>query len=160
MYTLPQLIEEDLRTLDGALRELVQKSESSAALLIDKGGFLITQQGHTDAFDGTTVAALGAGSFCANKEIANLIGEEGFASVYQQGDKQSLLVVNVDECCLLCVIFKSQTGVGAVKYYATDAVKEIAAQIARAALRNPDAGLDLSVLNLADTDDIFRRKTA
>ncbi|HEY6168962.1 MAG TPA: roadblock/LC7 domain-containing protein [Verrucomicrobiae bacterium] len=160
MYTLPQLIEEDLHTLDGAMRELVQKSESTAALLIDKGGFLITQQGSTDSFDGTTVAALGAGSFCANKEIANLIGEEGFASVYQQGDKQSLLVVNVDEHCLLCVIFKSQTGVGAVKYYASDAVKEIAAQLKRAGERSPGAGFDLSVLNIADTDEIFRSKTA
>ena len=160
MFTLPQLIEEDLRVLDGALRDLVTQSEATAALLIDKGGFLITQQGRTDDFDGTTVAALSAGAFCANKEIANLISEEGFSSVYQQGDKQSLLVVNVDEHCLICVIFPCKTGVGAVKYYAADAVKRIATQLKKASERSPGSGFDLSVLNMAETDEIFRRKVS
>jgi predicted regulator of Ras-like GTPase activity (Roadblock/LC7/MglB family) len=160
MFTLPQLIEEDLRVLDGALRDLVHKSEATAALLIDKGGFLITQQGNDDTFDGTTVAALSAGAFCANKEIANLIGEEGFSAVYQQGDKQSLLVVNVDDYSLVCVLFPCKTGVGAVKYYATDAVKLIAAQHLAAAQRSPEGGIDLSVLNLAETSQIFRTKQA
>lgn len=160
MFTLPQLIEEDVRVLDGALRELVQKSESTAALLIDKGGFLITQQGNADDFDGMTVAALAAGAFCANKEIANLIGESDFSSVYQQGEKHSLLVNNVDEHCLLVIVFTARTGVGAVKYYATDAVKAVAAQLKRAGQRNPDRGLDLSVMNIAETDQIFRAKSA
>lgn len=158
MFTLPQLIEEDMRVLDGALRDLITRSEASAALLIDKGGFLITQLGADDSLDTTTVAALSAGAFCANKEIASLIGEEGFASVYQQGGKQSLLVANVDDYSLLCVLFKSATGVGAVKYYAGDTVKQIATQLQKATERNPDSGLDLSVLNVADTEDIFRRK--
>jgi predicted regulator of Ras-like GTPase activity (Roadblock/LC7/MglB family) len=160
MFTLPQLIEEDMRVLDGALRDLVTQSESTAALLIDKGGFLITQQGRADDFDGTTVAALAAGSFCANKEIANLIGEEGFSSIYQQGDKLSLLVSNVDEHCLVVVVFGVKTGVGAVKYYAADTVKKVADQLQKAGRRNPNQGLDLSVLNVADTDEVFRRKVS
>jgi predicted regulator of Ras-like GTPase activity (Roadblock/LC7/MglB family) len=158
MFTLPQLLEEDVKFLDGTLRDLLTKSEASSALLIDKGGFLVAEQGQNGSFDSTTVAALSAGAFCANKEIANLIGEEGFSTVYQQGDKLNVLVCNVDEHCLLVVLFGNKTGVGAVKYYATDTVKLIAAQMVRASERNPDAGLDLSVLNMADTSAVFQRR--
>jgi predicted regulator of Ras-like GTPase activity (Roadblock/LC7/MglB family) len=158
MFTLPQLLEEDVKFLDRTLRDLLTKSEASSALLIDKGGFLVAEYGETSSFDSTTVAALSAGAFCANKEIATLIGEEGFSTVYQQGDKLNVLVCNVDEHCLLVVLFGTKTGVGAVKYYATDTVKLIAAQMVRAGERNPDTGLDLSVLNLADTSGVFQRR--
>jgi hypothetical protein len=64
----------------------------------------------------------------------------------------------VDEHCLLVVIFKAQVGVGVVKYYAVTTVKRIARQIAIAKKRAPGVGLDLSVLNVADTQDFFRKK--
>ena len=44
MATLPQLIEDDIRQLDGLLREFMASTEAIATLIIDKGGFLITQQ--------------------------------------------------------------------------------------------------------------------
>ena len=58
MPTLPQLIEEDIRELDRAMQELLVKCEGSAALIIDKGGFLITQVGESRNFDTTTMAAV------------------------------------------------------------------------------------------------------
>ena len=45
MCTLPQLIEEDIQVLDSSMQDLLLKCEGSAALIIDKGGFLITQMG-------------------------------------------------------------------------------------------------------------------
>ncbi|MBI3881211.1 MAG: roadblock/LC7 domain-containing protein [Verrucomicrobia bacterium] len=159
MFTLPQLLEEDVTEINAALRDLVSKSESLNALVIDKGGFLVTNQGHWDDFDSTTVAALSAGSYAANGEIANLIGEKSFSHIYQQGETHSLLVSNIDENVLLCVIFKGMTGVGAVKYYATTAVQRIAEQLKKAGARDPESGLDLSVLNMADTGPLFPRKT-
>ena len=65
----------------------------------------------------------------ANQTIAGLVNETNFNSVYQQGEKFSMFVVNVDEHCLLVVIFKSDTGVGVVKYYAAAAIKRIARQL-------------------------------
>jgi len=149
-----------MKVLDGTMRDLLTKSEATSALLIDKGGFLVAEQGQTGSFDGTTVAALSAGAFCANKEIASMIGEDGFSTVYQQGDKLNVLVSNVDEHCLLVVLFGNKTGVGAVKYYATDAVKAIADQLKRAAQRSPETGVDLSVLNIADTSSVFQRRVS
>ncbi|MEI7809923.1 MAG: hypothetical protein WCJ07_15705, partial [Verrucomicrobiota bacterium] len=89
-----------------------------------------------------------------------LVNEKNFNSIYQQGEKFSLFVINVDEHCLLVVIFKSQSGVGVVKYYANSAVKQIAQQLAVARDRNPSAGLDLSAMNVADPQELFRKKSA
>ena len=158
MATLPQLTEDDIKRLDAVLREFITATDATATLIIDKGGFLITHQGSTDEFDVTTIAALSSGAFMANQTIAGLVNETNFNSIYQQGENFSLFVVDVDEYCLLVVIFKSQTGVGVVKYYATGTVKKIARQLKAAHERAPEAGLDLSVLNVADTGQLFRKR--
>jgi predicted regulator of Ras-like GTPase activity (Roadblock/LC7/MglB family) len=158
MATLPQLLEDDVRTLGAALDDLVQKSEATSALILDKGGFVISETGDTRAFDATTLGALAAATYAATQGIAGLVGEENFSNVYQQGENYSLLVSNIDEHCLLVVIFNAQISVGAVKYYAMGAISQIAQQLQVAGTRSPDEGVDLSILNLADTADIFAKR--
>jgi predicted regulator of Ras-like GTPase activity (Roadblock/LC7/MglB family) len=158
MSSLPQLIEEDIRQIDGALNDLLTKSEATSALVLDKGGFLITQCGDVRRFDITTIGALAAAMYAATQGIAGLVSEENFSSVYQQGENFSLLVHNVDEHCLLLVIFRAQISVGAVKYYALNTISEVAQQLQAAQIRAPGEGYDLSVMNIADTADIFRKK--
>ncbi len=158
MATLPQLLEEDIQRFDDVLRELLERSEAATAIVIDKGGFLITSHGDARRFDLTTIAALASGAYLANQTIANLVHEENFDSVYQQGENFSMFVTNIDESCLLMVIFPCKTGVGIVKYHATEARKEIATQLKTAQDRDPAAGLDLSVLNLADPSEFFKRR--
>ena len=157
---LPQLIEEDMREIDGALGDLLTKSEATSALVLDKGGFLITQCGDTRRFDTTTLGALAAAMYAATQGIASLVGEIDFSSVYQQGENISLLVNNVDEHCLLLVVFRAQISVGAVKYYALGTIAQLAQQLRAAQARAPGEGYDLSVLNIADTADLFRKKQA
>ncbi len=156
--TLPQLIEEDVRRLEDVLTDLLEKSDASAALIIDTGGFLICSQGESRRFDFTTIAALASGAYMANQTIANLIHETNFNSVYQQGEKYSMFVICVDEHCLLVVIFRAQVSVGVVKYYAGPAAEQVADQMRIAQERDPGAGLDLSELNLADASEVFKRK--
>lgn len=158
MGTLPQLVEEDIQRLEAALRELLEKSEATTALIIDQGGFLISSYGDARQFDLTTIAALASGAYLANQTIANLVHETNFNSVYQQGERFSMFVLCVDEHCLLAVIFKAHVSVGVVKYFALPAGEKIAQQMRAAHERDPEGGLDLSVLNLADTADVFKRK--
>ena len=160
MATLPQLIEDDIRRCDETLRAFIASTDATAALIIDKGGFLITQQGDAHDFDLTTIGALASGAFMANQTIAGLVNETNFSSIYQQGENFSMFVINVDEHSLLVVIFKSHSGVGVVKYYAAAAVKRIARQLKIAKERAPESGLDLSVLNVAETGQFFRKKKA
>lgn len=160
MATLPQLIEEDVQRLEETLREFNAQTDATASLIIDKGGFLIAHQGESAQFDLTTIGALASGAFMANQTIAGLVNEKKFDSIYQQGEEFSMFAVNVDEHCLLVVIFQSKVGVGVVKFYAGSTVKRIAKHLAVAHERNPDAGLDLSVLNAADPQAFFRKRAA
>lgn len=160
MATLPQLVEQDIRQIDRALQDLLANSEATVACLIDKGGFLITHSGDAGDFDLTTIAALASGAYLANQTIANLVHEENFDSVYQQGETFSMLTHNVDEYSLVVIIFPATVGVGIVKYYAGRAVSRVARQLELAHERDPEHGLDLSVLNVADASEFFVKKEA
>lgn len=144
--------------MEAALDELIARSEAANAAILDKGGFIVASRGALESYDLTTLAALAAASFTANQAIANLINETNFSSVYQQGDSFSMLVVNVDEHCLLVVIFKAQLSVGAVKYYSRDTILKVIEQLERARRRAPDDGIDLAMLNMSDTSQVFRKK--
>jgi predicted regulator of Ras-like GTPase activity (Roadblock/LC7/MglB family) len=156
MATLPQLIEEDIQTLNAVLRDFLAQTDATTALVIDKGGFLITHEGESSEFDLTTIGALASGAFMANQTIAGLVNEPNFSSIHQQGENFSLFVCNVDEEALLVVIFGCHIGV--VKYFTTAAVKKIADQLEVSRKRAPGKGLDLSKLNVANTKDVFRKR--
>ena len=158
MGTLPQLVEEDVVQLDAALRELLKKSEAATALIADKGGFLITSQGNNSDFDLTSIAALASGASMASQSIAGMVADTGFNSTFQQGENYGIYIQNVDESCLLLVLFPAGVGVGTVKYFASTAAHGIARQMQIAQERDPSAGLDLSVLNMADPSEFFKRR--
>src|SRR5690349_714987 len=109
MATLPQLIEEDIRKLDETLREFLSQTDATVALIIDKGGFLITHQGRVGDLDLTTIGALASGAFLASQTIAGLVNEKDFNHTSLQGAQFSLVTVNVDEHCLLVVVFSATT---------------------------------------------------
>jgi len=154
---LPQLIAEDVREFDRVLGELVSRSEASAALIIDKAGFLIAQTGDFGEFDSTTLAALAAGTYAATQGMASVISEPNFTCVYQQGENFSLLVRNVDSETLVVVVFQAHVSVGAVKYFANSAVPQLSTQFENAKMRNPNEGIDLSMMNMENSTEYFRK---
>ncbi|MFM2082577.1 MAG: hypothetical protein RL380_1268 [Verrucomicrobiota bacterium] len=158
MATLPQLTVEDATKLDAILGAFHARAEAHAVLLIDKGGFLLAHSGDDARFDLTTIAALSSGAFLANQSIAQLVGEPNFNSVYQQGENFSLFIHDVDEHSLLVTIFPVNASAGAVKYFVTATAARIAEQMQLARDRNPTGGYDLSVMNVADTELLFRQK--
>jgi predicted regulator of Ras-like GTPase activity (Roadblock/LC7/MglB family) len=158
MPGLPPLIEEDVQSLDAALDDLLRRSEAAVALIIDKGGPLISQRGALENFDATTIAALAAGSFCATQAIAQRIGETGFSNIYQQGERHSLLFCDIDDNVLLVVIFKADISAGAIKYYAAATVGQVGQQLERARQRSPQNSMDLVSMNVMDVSSIFTQK--
>jgi predicted regulator of Ras-like GTPase activity (Roadblock/LC7/MglB family) len=159
MATLPQLIEEDIRQIDEVLLDFVRQANLIGALLVDKGGFLITNKGDTGDLDLTTIGALASGAFMATQTIAGLVNEKNFNSTFQQGEKFSLYILEVDDECLMVIIFSTESGLGVVKYYSTNVATAIARQVNLARERNPGGGFDLSVLNLSNTKELFRKKS-
>ena len=158
MPGLPPLIEEDVQLLDRALDDLLRRSEAATALIIDKGGPLISQRGALDNFDTTTIAALAAGSFCATQAIAERVGETNFSNIYQQGEHYSLIFCNIDDNVLLVVIFNAKISAGAIKYYTAATVEQVSLQLQRARQRSPRESVDLVSMNVLDVSSIFIKK--
>ena len=158
MGQFPQLIQEDLDHLNRVMDELLNKSEANIALLVEKAGYLIHQCGSQDSIDTTTFATLGSNAYNAVQFMAQLVNEKNFTSMYQQGERFSTLMVNVDENSLLVVVFPTHLTVGSMKYYASPAARSIAQRIEVASHRSPGAGLDLSDLDPKDVQDLFRKK--
>lgn len=158
MGQFPQLIQEDVEHLDAVLRELLSKSEAKVALLVEKAGYLIHQCGSQDAIDTTTFATLGSNAYNAVQFMAQLVNEDNFTSMYQQGEKFSTLMVNVEENSLLVIVFPTNLTVGSMKYYAAPAARSIAERIELASARTPGAGLDLSDLDPTDVTSLFQKK--
>lgn len=157
MAQFPQLNQQDIDLLDNVLRELLKKSEANIALLVEKAGYLIHQCGNPEHIDTTTFATLGSNAYNAVQFMANLVNENNFTSMYQQGEHYSTLMLNVDENSLLVIVFPTHLTVGSMKYYAAPTVKSIADQIQVATLRG-DTGLDLSDMDATDVQSLFHKK--
>ena len=157
MAQFPQLIQEDLDQLNVVMGELLAKSEAHVALLVEKAGYLIHQCGNPDSIDTTTFATLGSNAYNAVQFMAQLVNENNFTSMYQQGENFSTLMVNVDENSLLVIVFPTHLTVGSMKYYANPAARSIADRIGVATARG-DKGIDLSDLDPADIQSLFQKK--
>jgi predicted regulator of Ras-like GTPase activity (Roadblock/LC7/MglB family) len=145
-----------MEVMDTALDDVLRKTDATAALIIDRGGPLVTERGDTKQFDTTTMAALAAGSFSATQAIAERIGETDFTHVYQQGMQHSILVSIIDEALLLILVFRAELGVGVMKYHAKATTDRVAIQLARARDRGTET-IDLVAMNSIDAAEIFRK---
>ena len=153
MAALPQLIDEDIDTLDVVLERLISQTDADTAFVTDRAGFMIVERGEFPGLDQTTLAALAANTYAATAAMAGLIDEADFCSLYQEGDEHS-----VGEYGLLVVVFNAKISGGAVKYYATTAVRQLAEQLETAHNRAPNCSIDLAMLNVADSSELFRKK--
>ena len=158
MSQFPQLNQEDLDHLNIVMRELLAKSEAHVALLVEKAGYLIHQCGNPDSIDTTTFATLGSNAYNAVQFMAQLVNENNFTSMYQQGENFSTLMVNVDENSLLVIVFPTHLTVGSMKYYANPAARSIADRIIIASGRAPGQGIDFSDLDPSDVQSLFQKK--
>ncbi len=160
MGELPQLIEEDMTALDALMAEFLAKTEAHAVLLTAQGGFIISTHGGTEGLDTMSLAALASNCFEANRAIAGLIGEQNFQTIYQAGESSSMFVQNIDGFNLMIILFPAQVAVGLVKHYSRSAGGAIAQVFEQAHRRTPGVILDLAMLNLPDSSELFRRKAS
>jgi predicted regulator of Ras-like GTPase activity (Roadblock/LC7/MglB family) len=116
---------EDIQAIDGTLREFLSRSKSKAAMLVDKDGHLITQEGSTEGTDTDTISALVAGCFAATREMARILGEEEFTALFHQGRKDNLQLTLVGQRTILAVLFDDSTTIGMVRLYAAEAARKL-----------------------------------
>ncbi|MHC4937697.1 MAG: roadblock/LC7 domain-containing protein [Planctomycetota bacterium] len=116
---------EDIQQIDSTLREFLKRSKSKAAMLVDKDGHLITQEGSTEDTDVDTISALVAGCFAATREMARILGEEEFTALFHQGRKDNLQLTLVGQRTILAVLFDDTTTIGMVRLYAAEAARKL-----------------------------------
>jgi len=128
MNQMPIMTIQAAERLLNALEDFLEKAEADYAMIIDRGGMILSQQGELpDNADPDIVAALSAGSFAATRELALRVGESDCAALYQQGTNSHILISAVDDDVVLITIFGRQTTVGLVKFYSAKAIKRIGA---------------------------------
>jgi predicted regulator of Ras-like GTPase activity (Roadblock/LC7/MglB family) len=151
----------DLNTISAVLLKLMHDTNATSSLLIDKSGQVISVQGSESRSNATTLGALLAGVFSSSREVARLLNEKDFRSIFQQGVQESIYTSMVEEQWLLVIIFDKFTHIGLVKVLSKKATEELGRILDR--VRNDTSRAKSSVLNLQfrssveDTIDLLFR---
>jgi predicted regulator of Ras-like GTPase activity (Roadblock/LC7/MglB family) len=119
------LDESDYQRITAQLNDLLKESNARCALLVDRAGQLLASAGEQMTFDPTAFASLTAADFSANDQLARMIGEPEFASLFHQGEKESMYLADVARRVILVVLFDERTTVGMVRLRVKQAVNEL-----------------------------------
>jgi predicted regulator of Ras-like GTPase activity (Roadblock/LC7/MglB family) len=122
------IFEEDYWAIRQVLSELVEGASARSVLLVDHSGQIITSFGTRDDFDVVSFASLCAADFEANRQLARLIGEEDFKTLYHQGVQESMYLSRVESDVILAILFDRRTTLGLVRLRAKRAVDQLSLQ--------------------------------
>jgi predicted regulator of Ras-like GTPase activity (Roadblock/LC7/MglB family) len=130
--------QDDFAAITESLQRFLGATNSRCALLVDRSGQLVTTVGESLGLDTTTFATLTAADYSANDQLARLVGENDFSSLFHQGEKESLYVADIARRLLLVIIFDSRTTVGLVRLRVKDEVEELTLLVDRVFSRGRD----------------------
>ena len=146
------LTPEDEQALRHAMERLLQETNAHSALLVDRGGQLLAQAGDPPAFDATTFATLTAADFSANDQLARLLGEDDFTSLFHQGERESMLVADIAHRAIFVVLFDTRTTLGLVRLRLRPVAEDLARIVEAMLSRGPQAGATRPILAGADEE--------
>lgn len=148
--------ESDYTAIAQVLQRFLFESSARCALVVDRSGQLITTAGDRPTFDVTAFATLTAADFSANDQLARLIGERDFNTLFHQGERESMLLADVGRRVILVVLFDNRTTLGMVRLKMKTTVDELARLVERMFTRQPTTPAPGSPL-LGDVDDEIDR---
>lgn len=120
-----KIFEEDYWAISTTIQELMKNSNATSVLLLDKTGQLISSVGEPPEFDMHSFASLCAADFEANAQLAKLIGEKDFSTLYHQGSNESMYLARVENNIILVVLFDKRTTLGLVRLRTKKAVDNL-----------------------------------
>jgi len=126
-----KVFEEDYWAISTTLQELLRNSNSASVILLDKTGQMIASVGEEPRFDMHSFASLCAADFEANAQLAKLIGEKDFSTLYHQGSNESMYLARVANDIILVVLFDKKTTLGLVRLRTKKAVEGLGTVINR-----------------------------
>ncbi len=87
----------ELAIISTALNKLMNDTNATSVMLIDKSGQVIATQGTGVRRNATSLGALLAGAFSSSRHIAELLGEKDFRTIFQQGVHENIYTTMVEE---------------------------------------------------------------
>lgn len=126
-----KVYEEDYWAINTTIQELLKNSNSKSIMLLDKTGQMISSVGEEPQFDLHSFASLCAADFEANAQLAELIGERDFSTLYHQGSNESMYLARVEQNIILVILFDKKTTLGLVRLRTKKAVDNLSTVIRR-----------------------------
>src|SRR5881227_4116690 len=117
--------EDDFGAITKSLERFLFDSNARCALLVDRAGQLVATVGEKPKFDPTAFATLTAADFSANDQLAKLIGENDFNSLFHQGERESMYLADIARRVILVVLFDNRTTLGLVRLKMKVTVEEL-----------------------------------
>src|ERR1700684_4631730 len=117
--------EDDYGAITQTLQRFLYESHARCALLVDRAGQLVATVGEPPTFDPTAFATLTAADFSANDQLARLIGEQDFNTLFHQGERESMYLADVARRVILVVLFDNRTTLGLVRLKMKVTVEEL-----------------------------------
>jgi predicted regulator of Ras-like GTPase activity (Roadblock/LC7/MglB family) len=128
---------EDVRAFDEHLGGFVTDARVRCAVLIDRAGRVLSAAGNTGDLDQTAFASLASADFSASDQLAALLGEEEFSSLYHHGAECSMFLADISGAAILAVLFDASTTLGMVRIRTRTVVPRLAAALERLAQHGP-----------------------
>lgn len=120
-----RIFEEGFSQIKGFLSNLLLSGDCRTVLLIDRDGRVITQEGETGKLDLSSFATLSAADFAATNQLASLLGEKEFSTLYHQGEQVNIYFSLITGGIILVVIFDERTTLGMVRIKVRRTVDEL-----------------------------------
>jgi len=117
--------EDDARRMQTILAGFLGESSARTALIVDRTGQMIAAAGEPPTFDPTAFASLTAADFSANDQLARMLGEAEFGSLFHQGERESMYLADIARRVIFVVLFDNRTTLGLVKLRAKPAVGQL-----------------------------------
>lgn len=141
---------DDLVQIDRLLASFVHESHARCAVLVDRSGRLLTTVGDTGGFDQITFASLAAADFAASDQLALLLGEQEFSSLYHHGDRQSMFLADLAGWAILAALFDRRTTLGMVRIKTKGILPKFGALFNNLAERGPSGAVVTMEVGWAD----------
>jgi predicted regulator of Ras-like GTPase activity (Roadblock/LC7/MglB family) len=150
---LGSLVEGDVQQFGDLLNSFINEAQAHCAVLVDRSGRLLVQAGDVGTLDKITFASLVAGDFAASDQLARLLGEEEFSSLYHAGDGQSMFLADISGWGILAALFDGKTTLGMIRLRSKTTVPRLAAVFEAMAARPKSASIGMDNSWMSEAED-------
>ena len=135
--SLKSLGADDVAAFQALLHEFITDTGALCTMLVDRTGRLLAESGDTASLDGVAFASLASADFAASDQLAELLGEDEFTSLYHHGAERSMFLAEIGGAAILAAIFDTRTTLGMVRITTKSLVPRFAECFARLAESGP-----------------------